>query len=209
MIHIRILLPAGGSKQDIIYSIFGSGDIIVENSFLPFMDLPDLPRFGMQMGIKGDYDTMTWYGRGPQETYWDRKTGAAIGLFSGSVLDQIHPYIRPQECANKSDVRWLTLTDNQGVGLLLVGMPLIDVSAWTFKMEDLEKADHTFNLPTRPNLTLNIDYKQMGVGGDNSWGARTHPEYCLKSQKYYYKFRIKPLSGNEENIYRSVRKVFD
>ena len=208
-IHVQFQLSAGGSKQKIIYSIFGSGDVIVENNFSPSMDLPDLPRFGMQMGINGDYDTMTWYGRGPQETYWDRKTGAAIGLFSDSVQDQIHPYIRPQECANKSDVRWLKLTDKQGAGLLMVGMPLIDISAWTFKMEDLEKADHTFNLPRRPNLTLNIDYKQMGVGGDNSWGARTHAEYCLPAKDYSYKFRLRPLSGNEENIYRLARKVFD
>ena len=103
----------------------------------------------------------------------------------------------------------MTLTDNQGAGVLIVGMPSIDISAWPFSMEDLEKADHTFELPQRSYLTVNIDFKQMGVGGDNSWGARTHPEYCLTAQKYRYKFRISPLSGEEKNINNLVRKVFE
>ena len=208
-IHVSFSLPAGGSKLDITYTIFGSGDVLVDENLSFGMQLPEMPRFGMQMKIPGEYSTMTWYGRGPQETYWDRKTGAAIGQYSGSVQDQIHPYIRPQECANKSDVCWVTLTDNQGAGVLIVGMPSIDISAWPFSMEDLEKADHTFELPQRSYLTVNIDFKQMGVGGDNSWGARTHPEYCLTAQKYRYKFRISPLSGEEKNINNLVRKVFE
>ena len=106
----------------------------------------------------------------------------------------IHVYSRPQENGNRTDVRWLTLTDNNGTGLLVAGSPLLSVSAWPFSMEDLEQATHTHELPRRNFITLNLDYKQMGVGGDNSWGARTHPEYMLPARPYTYRFRLKPYS---------------
>ncbi len=198
-IQVNCLLPAGKSDLCIIYTIFGSGEIVVENSFKPGMELPNLPRFGMQIGIPGEYSTITWYGRGPHESYWDRKTGAAVGLYSGSVEEQIHPYIRPQEVGNKTDVRWVTLTNEDGVGLLVTGLPLLSVSAWPFSMSDLERAEHTFELIPRNLVTLNIDFKQMGVGGDNSWGARPHPEYTLPAQPYTYSFRITPLSGDNNS----------
>ncbi len=194
-IQVDCLLPAGKSDLSIIYTIYGSGDVVVESSFKPGMELPNLPRFGMQMGIPGEFDTITWYGRGPHESYWDRKTGAAVGLYSGSVEEQIHPYIRPQEVGNKTDVRWVTLTNEDGAGLRIVGQPLLSVSAWPFSMSDLEGAEHTFELNHRNFVTLNIDFKQMGVGGDNSWGARPHPEYTLPAKPYTYSFRITPILG--------------
>ncbi len=95
-IQVDCLLPAGKSDFSIVYTIYGSGEIFIESSFKPGMELPNLPRFGMQMGIPGEFNTITWYGRGPHESYWDRKTGAAVGIYSGSVEEQIHPYIRPQ-----------------------------------------------------------------------------------------------------------------
>lgn len=192
-IQIDCLLPAGKSDLSILYTIYGNGDIVVKNSFTPGMELPNLPRFGMQMGIPSEFDTLTWYGRGPHESYWDRKTGAAVGLYSGSVEEQIHPYIRPQEVGNKIDVRWMTLTNEDGAGLRITGQPLLSVSAWPFSIYDLEAAEHTFELNNRNFVTLNIDYKQMGVGGDNSWGARPHPEYTLPAKPYTYSFRITPL----------------
>ncbi|MCJ7582617.1 MAG: DUF4981 domain-containing protein [Candidatus Aminicenantes bacterium] len=198
-IQVDCLLPAGKSDLFIIYTIFGSGDIIVESSFNPGMELPNLPRFGMQMGIPGEFNTITWYGRGPHESYWDRKTGAAIGLYSGSVEEQIHPYIRPQEVGNKTDVRWVTLTNKDGAGFRVCGLPLLSISAWPFSMSDLEGAAHTFELNRRNSVTLNIDFKQMGVGGDNSWGARPHPEYTLPAKPYTYSFRITPLSGDKDD----------
>ena len=149
----------------------------------------------MQMALPGEYSQMGWYGRGPHESYWDRKTGAAVGLYSGPVEEQIHVYVRPQETGNKTDVRWVALTNKEGAGLLAVGMPLLSVSAWPFTMEDLEEAEHTHELTRRNQVTLNLDYKQMGVGGDNSWGARTHPEYTLPAKPYSYRFRLTPLSG--------------
>ena len=193
-IQVDCLLPAGKSDLSIVYTIYGSGDVVVESSFKPGMELPNLPRFGMQMGIPGEFSTITWYGRGPHESYWDRKTGAAVGLYSGSVEEQIHPYIRPQEVGNKTDVRWVTLTNENGAGLRVCGLPLLSISAWPFSMSDLERAEHTFELNRRNFITLNIDFKQMGVGGDNSWGARPHPEYTLPAEPYKYSFRITPLS---------------
>ena len=155
--------------------------------------LPELPRFGMQMALPGAYSTMTWLGRGPHENYWDRNSGAAVGLYSGSVEELLHVYTRPQESSNRTDVRWLTLTDNNGTGLMAVGMPLLSVSAWPFSMDDLAKAMHTNELPRRDFITLNLDYRQMGVGGDDSWGALPHDEYRLPAKPYSYRFRLRAL----------------
>jgi beta-galactosidase len=188
-------VPAGPTNYYCVYTIFGSGDVVIESSFDPLgMKLPDLPRFGMQMAIPAELSTMTWYGRGPHENYWDRNTGAAVGLYSGPVEEQGHPYARPQENGNKTDVRWLTLTDEDGVGLLAVGMPLLSVSAWPYTMADLERARHINELPPRDTITLNLDYRQMGVGADDGWGARPHPEYCLPCQPYSYRFRLRPCT---------------
>ncbi len=187
-------IPVGtATKLVITYEIFGTGDIVVEQSLYPSGEgLPNLPRFGMQMAIGGQFSEMTWLGRGPHETYWDRKTGAAVGLYSGPVVDQSHIYVRPQENGNKTDVQWLTLTDRTGTGLLAIGEEPLSVSAWPYSMDDLTKATHCNELPYRDYITVNLDYKQMGVGGDDSWGARTHPEYTLPAKPYSYRFRIKP-----------------
>jgi hypothetical protein len=177
-----------------VYDVYGSGDIVVEASLDPAGNVPELPRFGMQMALPGSYSTMTWLGRGPHENYWDRNSGAAVGLYSGSVEELLHVYTRPQESSNRTDVRWLTLTDNNGTGLLAVGMPLLSVSAWPYSMDDLAQAMHMHELPRRDFITLNLDYRQMGVGGDDSWGARPHPEYTLPAKPYSYRFRLKPYS---------------
>ncbi len=189
-------LPAVNSIYRNTYTIYGSGDVIVEASLKPGDDLPNLPRFGMQMAIPGELNTMTWYGRGPHETYWDRKTGAAVGIYSGPVEEQIHDYVRPQENGNKTDVRWVALTNRNGTGLLAVGMPLLSVSAWPYTMEDLENARHINELPRRDTITVNLDYKQMGVGGDDGWteNARPHPEYRLPAKPYSYSFCLRPYT---------------
>ena len=198
---VRILVEAElGAKNcpcEVTYTIYGSGDIVVASSVdAGGLGLPELPRFGMQMMIPGQFDTMTWFGRGPHETYWDRKTGAAVGEYSGKVKELVHAYVRPQENGNRSDVRWAALTDKDGSGLLVVGMPVFDVSAWPYTMEQLEKATHIHKLPEDfRSITLNIDYKQMGVGGDDSWGARTHREYMLPAGKYSYKFCLRPYTS--------------
>jgi beta-galactosidase len=188
-------VPAGPVNYWLTYTIYGSGDIVVESRFDPHgMKLPDLPRFGMQLAIPGELDTMTWYGRGAHENYCDRNTGAAVGRYSGPVAEQGYSYVRPQENGNKTDVRWMTLTDADGAGLLVVGMPMLSVSAWPYTMADLERARHINELPPRDTITVNVDYKQMGVGADDGWGARPHPQYCLPCQPYSYRFRLRPYS---------------
>ncbi len=195
-ITVESVLPVGdGTRCVTTYDIYGTADVVVAMSLVPSGEkIPELPRCGMQMAIPGQFSKMTWFGRGPQETYWDRQTGAAVGLYSGPVEEQIHVYVRPQENGNKTDVRWMTLTNERGRGLLAVGMPLLSASAWPFSMEDLEKATHINKLPRRDFITLNLDYKQMGVGGDDSWGARPHPQYTLPAQPYTYRFRLRPYS---------------
>jgi beta-galactosidase len=191
------VLAPGDSDYYSVYTIYGSGDVVVETSFRPEnLKLPEMPRFGMQMAVPGEYDTVTWLGRGPHESYWDRKSGAAVGLYSGRVEELIHDYVRPQENGNRTDVRWVALTSSRGDGLLAVGMPLLSVSAWPYTMEDLERAKHVHELPRRDTVTVNLDLKQMGVGGDDGWTerARPHPEHTLPVKTYGYRFCLRPFS---------------
>ncbi|UCF44429.1 MAG: DUF4981 domain-containing protein, partial [Planctomycetota bacterium] len=194
-------LPAGSAAYKAVYTVYGSSDVVVESSIEPSrVKLPEMPRFGMQMAMPEEFSTMRWYGRGPHETYWDRKTGAAVGEYSGEVEELTHKYVRPQENGNRTDVRWIALTSKEGAGLLAVGMPLLSVSAWPYPMWELEGARH-INEPRKGDMiTVNLDYKQMGVGGDNSWGARTHPEYTLAAGAYSYKFRLRPYTPSMGDI---------
>jgi beta-galactosidase len=197
------------AEYQTVYEVYDNGDIKVTNSFAKTdSELPEIVRMGMNLQMPRSFDQMSWYGRGPHESYWDRKTSALIGKYSGSVQDQFQAYLRPQENGNKTDVRWMSITDNSGEGLLFVGQPLIEASASHVLMEDLESPDrtdgrqeegvkpvnrHTTDVKFRDLTSVNIDYKQMGVGGDNSWGATTHPEYRLTENAYSYSFMIKPL----------------
>lgn len=153
----------------------------------------------MRMAIPGQFDRIQWYGRGPWETYWDRKTGGAVGRYSLRVKDFVFDYVRPQENANRTDVRWMTVTDSNGFGLLIEGDDLLMTSAWPYTIADLEAANHIHELLRWDNVTINIDYKQMGVGGDNSWGAWPHPEYRLPAQPYSYGYTISAVSGEVIN----------
>lgn len=191
-ITVGAILPAGQSSCGFTYTVFGNGEVIVRAGVDLAGQLPELPRFGMQMAVPGEFKNVTWLGRGPHETYWDRKTGAAVGRYTATVEQLIHEYVRPQENGNRSDVRWFTLTNADGAGLLVVGMPTVDFSAWPYTMDDLEQAQHIHELPRSANITVNIDYRQMGVGGDDSWGARTHKEYMLPPKPYSYSFRLRP-----------------
>ena len=198
-----------------VYRINGNGEITVSNRFtITKPDAPEIVRMGMNLVMPRKYDRITWYGRGPHESYWDRKTSAFVDLYSGPVADQYWPYIRPQENGNKEDVRWMAITNSDGTGLLFTGMPLIAVSAHHNIMEDFESPErtdgrhrdgikpvnrHTVDVRERDLTSINIDYRQMGVGGDDSWGALTHPEYRLTEKSYSYSFRISPVHG-EKNL---------
>ena len=165
--------------------------------------MPELPRFGTRLEIPQQYSLLSWYGRGPHENYQDRKTSAFMGIYSSTVEDQYFPYIRPQENGYRTEARWLALQDSLGQGLMFIGLPKISFSALYFTQEDLDQGTkqnyrHTNDLVARDFISLNIDYKQTGVGGDDSWGARPHPQYTLDYGKYSYSYIIRPLKGNEK-----------
>ena len=166
---------------------------MIETRVLPSEKLPPLPRIGLQMQLPGGYETITWYGRGPHEAYCDRKEGAQVGVYSGTVDEQYVPYIVPQENGNKTDVRWVALTDRDGVGLLAVGIPLMEVSAHHFTTEDLTDAKHTYELKRRDHIVLNLDYKQSGLGGA-SCGPGTLPQYLVEPRPLEYSLRLRPFS---------------
>jgi beta-galactosidase len=193
-VMVKIKLAARGSAQHIRYLVYGNGDIVVENKADIASGLPFMMRFGMQAQIPGLYNTMTWYGRGPEESYSDRKTGMAVGLYKENVYEPTYEYIRPQEIGNKTDTRWVSWTDRNGDGLMAVGLPMINTSAWYCTMQDMEIAQHPYELPKRDIMTVNVDYGLTGVGGDTSWGARPHKPYQLEAGKAYeYRFRLSPV----------------
>jgi beta-galactosidase len=186
-------LPNGKTPYDTELKIFGNGEITVENSFVP---KKDLTRFGMQTTIPSDFERITWFGRGPHETMLDRKNGAWVGLHTCYVEEFIHDYVFPQENGNRTDVRSIALHDKNGEGLLITdeGGTLLSFSVWPYTQDDLAKAKHIHELPRREHLTLNIDYRQKGVGGDIPAIARLHEEFKLKkNQRYWYKFKISPV----------------
>jgi beta-galactosidase len=190
--------PDINSTNQVVYTVLGSGDIIVGHSFTPGEgELPEVPRFGMQMVIPGGFETVTWYGRGPHESYWDRKAGARVGLWSGTVDEQFVDYSEPQENGNKTDVRWVSLTNDEGVGLLVAGEPLIAFSALHYTTDDLETTKHGYEMEYRQDITFNVDMGQTGVGGDTSWGARTHDEYTLWPEPMSYSFRMRPTAPSD------------
>jgi beta-galactosidase/beta-glucuronidase len=178
------------------YTVYGGGDVLVDVHVVPGGDLPPLPRVGLKMTLPGGYEQFTWYGRGPHETYVDRKDGAQVGVYSGTVDEQYVPYVVPEENGNKTDVRWVALTDVEGDGLLVVGMPWLEVSAHHYTAEDLTAAAHTHELTRRPEITLHLDHAQSGLGGA-SCGPGTLEKYLVQPQETQFSLRLKPLSGRD------------
>ncbi len=196
------------SRYRVTYRVRGTGEVRVTAYFVPGdVDLPDLPRFGMQMTLPETFQRFDWYGRGPHETYQDRKSGARVGRYGGTVDEQYVRYSRPQENGNKTDVRWVLLSDGEGAGLLAVGHPLLDVSAWNHRQEDMEGVRHHHQMTRRPFVTVNLDLRQMGVGGDNSWGARPHPKYRLTPREYSYSFSLVPHAGSPDGAVEAARAI--
>jgi beta-galactosidase len=154
------------------------------------------------MSLPGDFSQVEWFGRGPHESYWDRKTSAAVGHYSGSVWDQTFPYVRPQETGNKTDVRWMALS-NGTIGLMAVGRPTFDGSVHQYPYRDLDHVKHgqkhgKLDIQPKDQVDWLIDYKQLGVGGDNSWGARPHDQYTLFPKPYSYSFKLIPFKTEKD-----------
>ncbi|BDD07275.1 glycoside hydrolase family 2 TIM barrel-domain containing protein [Aureibacter tunicatorum] len=197
----------------VVYTVYGNGEIVVDYLMSPKSShLDEIPRVGMIAQLPGEYDKMSWYGRGPQETYSDRKTGASVDVYSGTVWDQYFPYVRPQEFGNKTDVRWMSLTNASGKGLLLVAEnDLLSVNAHQISPEVIEHpgADapnrHTYHVKPEDVVTWYIDLKQMGVGGEDSWGAKPRPDYLIKPDRNYeYSFRLIPYDVFENSPLQKI-----
>lgn len=190
------------------YTVFGNGEIKVDNTLHPgAANLPYIPEVGTMLFLPGRLDRLHYYGRGPEENHWDRNTGTDVGLYSGTVAEQWTPYIRPQENGNKTDVRWIALTDRRGVGLLASGDTLLEANASHFTPEDLSAGvRHDYQLTPRDEVVLRLNHRQMGVGGDNSWGAHTHDEFKLFADRdYSYTYRLRPLTDLGEATAASRR----
>jgi beta-galactosidase len=154
-----------------------------------------MPRFGMELLLAPGLENITWYGRGPAPTYIDRDY-ERIGVYKSTVDEQWNEYSRPQENSNKTDVRWVTVTDKDGMGLRAEGYPLLSVSAYHYPKNEIENADYTFRLTRRSQTYLNLDMKQMGVGGVDTWTTHAYPLdlYRIKGdQPYSYKYRLSPV----------------
>lgn len=176
------------SSCEVTYRVFGDGTIETTLSYDPVKELGDMPEFGMMFKLDADYDTVKWYGLGPQETYADRQHGGKYGVYENKVADNVAEYLVPQESGNKCRVRYAKVMDKKGRGMLFFGDEL-SFSALPYTPHELENAAHHFELPPVHYTVVRVAKKQMGVGGDDSWGSHTHPEYLLDaSEKMEFTF---------------------
>ena len=202
-IQVQSLARAEGHAEGLeyqqIYTVYGSGDILIQNEVLVDENLPVLPRLGLTLSLPEGFEQFSWFGRGPHENYIDRNVGAAVGLYQATVAEQYVPYILPQENGNKTDIRWLTLVNDNGMGLLAIGQPLMEASVSHYSADDLYLAYHTNELAPRREIILNLDYQQCGLGGA-SCGPGTLPQYLIAPGLVTFAFRLRPFSMDNHDI---------
>jgi len=201
-------IPDGSKEVIIIHSLLdgrakwinkinvsGDGKISVSAEIEADKELPVIPKVGLTIQIPADYKNITWFGKGPQENYIDREYAAIVGLYSTNINEFITPYIKPQENANRTGIRWMKFEGIDGNGIEVDGKDLLSMSAWPWTMDQYENANHTNELPENDFITVNIDLKQMGVGGNDSWTMRAFPlqQYQIKPGKYSYSFSLLPI----------------
>ncbi|OGU61532.1 MAG: hypothetical protein A2V66_00485 [Ignavibacteria bacterium RBG_13_36_8] len=196
------------SSWESLYTVYGNGMIKVDNKFSTTDEnLPPVPRVGMKMQIPDRFDNLEYFGRGPIENYWDRNYSSNVGRYKSNVRDQYVPNIRPQENGHKTDTRWLALYDEHGTGLMIMADSLFEFTALQNPVEDFDAGPdkeinlkHTYDIVPKDLVELHVDYRMMGLGGDNSWGATPHKEYILHlSEKgYEYGFTIIPFTLFED-----------
>ncbi len=199
-VAVKMFETVISAKCSILYSFYGDGRVDVSYRFNPEkFDLPEMPRLGVKFRIAKQFDNVTWFGRGPGENYVDRKSAAFVGKYSMKAGEMVFPYIRPQETGNRCDVRWAELRDKKGNGIRITGSPVFDFTAHHYEISDLDPGEkkaqrHATDLKERDFVNIFVDYMQMGVGGDTSWGARPHPPYQLDIKDYIFNFSIEPIS---------------
>jgi len=203
-------LPGVGGQYTLTHRVLAAGDVLVEAAYMPDAGTksPNMPRFGLQMTVPAGFENIRWYGPGPQETYSDR-CDARVDVYSGKVEEQFFDYTEPGETGNKVDVRWVTLCDRDGIGLLAVGQPRLSVNALHYTTDDLMSHAHSWEMTRREDVTLNLDLAQLGAGGDNSWGAMQHDAFMLPAKKAYrYTFVLRPFKGDAQAAAELARRAF-
>lgn len=179
------------SKCSLSYEVFGDGTVKVSMHYDPVKELGDMPEFGVLFKFNADFENLEWYGDGPAETYADRRHGAKLGVYSNKVADNMAKYLVPQECGNKTGVRWAKITDNTGRGIVFCGNKM-NFSALPYTPHELENAMHPYELPQVHYTVVRAAMQQMGVGGDDSWLSEVHPEYLIdvgKPLDFTFSFR--------------------
>jgi beta-galactosidase len=206
-------LPEGEATIIVYFTIHNYGALTVDYSFKGNQkELPNIPRLGMFLTLNKEFSNISWYGKGPEESYWDRKTGQKTGIYSGEIEEQFHAYPRPQETGNKTDVRWVQIA-SKDINLKATSQHLFNTSVWPFDMKEVDfnsndagksasglipvTKKHGADIKIGSTVQWNIDHKQMGVGGDTSWGRFVHKEYTIKANKTYkYSFTIVPTKSD-------------
>jgi beta-galactosidase len=201
-VTVHFVLGAGFVHFDTTYRLFGDGSLAVDSTFTPLKDdLPDPLRIGLRFDSAPQLSRIEWYGRGPQESYVDRRTSAALGLYKGAVADQYQHYVRPQESGNKTDVRWFRLTNEAGAGVRVAGAQPLSVNVLAFPYEDLYLRKpgerHSTDIVPHGNGSMLIDAVQAGLGGDTSWSLEGRPlvKYRIPLKPLSYSFTIKPVGA--------------
>jgi beta-galactosidase len=196
IIKANFIIPTSSISECIItHEVYGNGEIKITETLVPGENLPEIPEVGMSFTMDKSFENLTWYGMGPHENYWDRNKGAKIGLYNGKIKEQFVPYIKPQECGNKTEVRWACLSNNEGIGIKIKGEPVIELNALPYTITELEENDHPYKLPQSDKVMVRVNHKQMGVGGDDTWGSKTHEEFTLYANKTYtYSYIIKGIT---------------
>ncbi|MGG7143129.1 glycoside hydrolase family 2 TIM barrel-domain containing protein [Clostridium nigeriense] len=201
------MTTADSSQNTITYAVYSSGDVVVKNTLSPGTGLSDLPRFGMRLQMPSGFENLTWYGRGPSDSYSDRKVGYDVGVYNSTVSDQFINFVKPQETGNKTDTRWLAVTDSEGDGLLFDSLNTMEFSALHNTQEDLEQAGHPYQLKGTDNTVVTLDYAQMGLG-TGSCGPVVLSKYSLQANKNYtHIFRIKAVNNQTEKELMNESKV--
>jgi len=178
---------------DVTYKVTPDGKVAASMEYKAVKGLPELPEFGMMFKLPAEYMHGAWYGNGPEENYIDRKEGARLGLFFNDVADNFSAYLKPQECGNKTDVRFAEISADNGTGVRFEGAPVMEFSALPWTPAEMETAMHAYELPAVHHTVVRPALVRMGVGGDDSWGANTHEEYRIPNKDYKFEFSFKGI----------------
>ncbi|MDF2800719.1 MAG: beta-galactosidase [Anaerocolumna sp.] len=187
-------LPTTPSTEcQLMYKVYGDGTIYIKLSYNPVKELKDMPEFGVMFKMNADYEHVEWYGLGPEENYCDRNRGGKLGIHKNKVIENMSKYLVPQECGNKTQVRYAKITNNQGRGLIFTSKGM-NFSALPYTPHELENAMHDYDLPPVHNTVIRASLQQMGIAGDDSWGAKTHNEFLVDtSNKLEFEFSFKGI----------------